>query len=410
MRTILINTGTELLLGDVINTHLAFIAREIFELGLRIEEQRAVPDGTAIQEALREVFSRAQIVFVTGGLGPTSDDVTRDFVADALKLNLHEDSNVREAIRSRLASRGVPMPDSIWRQAQIPAGGEVLPNENGTAPGIYLRANINRELASPHLFLLPGPPRELQPMFRHFVLPVVRGLTRDSPKPAIAKFRIARMGESVIEEKIGREVAAIPNLEIGYCARPAEVDLRVIGAPESVAKASEVIRAQIGAAIFSSSDEALARVLVRTLARRGETLALAESCTGGFLAHKITNVAGASEVLLGGFVTYSNEEKIRALGVSAEALGECGAVSERVALEMAHGALERTGATHAIATTGIAGPSGGTIEKPVGTVYVGIASPDQPAQCEKLFFPGERETFKKLVAQHAFDLLRKRLL
>lgn len=410
MQVQVINTGTELLLGDVINTHLAFIAREIFRFGLRVEEQRAVPDGVAIQSALRDVFSRAGIVFVTGGLGPTSDDITRELVAEGLGLELREDATVREAIRSRLELRRVPTPESIWRQARVPAEGEVLPNANGTAPGIYLRANINPSIRSPHIFLLPGPPRELQPMFRDFVLPILSSLLPERGEIALRKFRVARMGESIIEEKVGRRLTAIAGLEIGYCARPAEVDVRVIGAPAAVAEAAGIIERGLGSAIFAANEEQLAEVLVRILTKRGETLAVAESCTGGLLAHKITNVVGASKVLLGGFVSYSNEEKIRSLGVSAATLEEFGAVSENTAREMVEGARQKTGSTHAIATTGIAGPSGGTAEKPVGTVFVAIASANGATQCERLFFPGERETFKELVAQHALDLLRRRLV
>jgi nicotinamide-nucleotide amidase len=409
MRLAVINTGTELLLGDVINTHLAFIAQEILPFGLRVAEQRTVPDGDTIKSNLADVFRQADIVFVTGGLGPTSDDITRELVADFLELDLREDPDVREAIRSRLRSRGIPMPVSIWRQAQIPAGGEVLPNTNGTAPGIYLHANINSRIASPHLFLLPGPPRELQPMFRDFALPILQRLTSGSDEIAVRKFRVARTGESVIEEKIGSELAAILGLEIGYCARPAEVEVRVIGTPGAVAEASKIIQSRLGHAIFSAQEEQLAQVVVRTLSRRRETLALAESCTGGLIAHKITNVAGASDVFLSGFVTYSNEEKMRVLGVLPETLAAYGAVSEGVAMEMAQGSLERAAASHAIATTGIAGPGGGTAEKPVGTVFVAIASRGQATQCEKFFFPGARETFKELVAQYALDLLRMRL-
>jgi nicotinamide-nucleotide amidase len=408
LRTVVINTGTELLLGDVINTHLAFIARELFRFGLRVEEQRTVPDGAAIQEAMRDVFPRAEIVFVTVGLGPTSDDITRELVADFLGLQLQQDATVCESIRNRLALRGIDMPESIWRQAQVPAGGEVLPNENGTAPGIYLRANIN--MSSPHLFLLPGPPRELEPMFRAFVLPILSGLTRGAKNIAIRKFQVARMGESVIEKAIGGELAGIRGIEIGYCARPAEVEVRVIGEPAAVAEAANVIESKLNQSIFSANEEKLGEVLVLELTRRSETLALAESCTGGLLANKITNVPGASKVLPGGFVTYSNEEKVRALGVAPEALAEYGAVSERVAIAMAHGARERTGATHSIATTGIAGPGGGTPEKPVGTVFIAIASQNQPTFCEKYFFPAARETFKELVVQYALDLLRLRLL
>ena len=410
MKTIVINTGTEILLGDVLNTHLAFIAREIFQFGLRIDEQRAIPDGDAIQTALADVSSWAEIVFVTGGLGPTSDDITRELVAGYLQLPLVENPIVREAIRSRLAARRIPITKRIWRQALVPAGAEVLPNENGTAPGLYLRTKINPAVPSPHLFLLPGPPRELQPMFRNFVAPVLHRITAELKKDAMRTFRIANMGESIIERKIGDLVFAIPGIELGYCARPGEVDVRIIGSAEAVAQAEKIIREKLSNAIFSASDESLAAVLIRLLSEGGQTLALAESCTGGFLADQITNVPGASKVFVAGYVTYSNEEKIRTLGVSCESIEKFGAVSEQVATEMAAGIRIRTGATHGIATTGVAGPSGGSAEKPVGTVFAGLSSENQPARCEKFFFPSDRETFKQLVAQRAFDLLRKRLM
>jgi len=410
MRVIVINTGTEILLGDVLNTHLAFIAREIFHFGLRIDEQRTIPDGNAIESTLADVSSRTEIVFVTGGLGPTSDDITRELVAGYLQLPLLEDAIVRETIRSRLAARRIPTTKRIWRQALVPAGADVLANENGTAPGLYLPANVNPAVPSPHLFLLPGPPRELQPMFRNFVAPFLYRITAESKKDAMRAFRIANMGESIIEKKIGDLVLAIPEIELGYCARPGEVEVRVIGSAVAVAQAEEIIREKLDNAIFSASDETLAAVLVRLLSEREQTLALAESCTGGFLADQVTNVPGASKVFVAGYVTYSNEEKIRTLGVSRESIEKFGAVSEHVATEMAEGLRIRTGATHGIATTGIAGPSGGSEEKPVGTVFVGLSSENQPTRWEKFFFPSDRETFKQLVAQRAFDLLRRRVM
>ena len=410
MRVIVINTGTEILLGDVLNTHLAFIAREIFQFGLRINEQRTIPDGDTIQSALADVSLRAEIVFVTGGLGPTSDDITREIVAGYLQLPLVEDAIVREGIRSRLAARRIPTTKRIWRQALVPAGADVLPNENGTAPGLYLPANINPGVPLPHLFLLPGPPRELQPMFRNFVAPVLRRITAESKKDAMRTFRVANMGESIIEKKIGDLVLAVPGIELGYCARPGEVEVRVIGSAAAVAQAEKIIREKLGNAFFSASDETLAAVLVRLLSEREQTLALAESCTGGFLADQITNVPGASKVFVAGYVTYSNQEKIRSLGVSRKSIEKFGAVSERVVTEMAEGSRARTGATHGVATTGIAGPGGGSEEKPVGTVFVGLSSENQPARWEKFFFPSDRETFKQLVAQRAFDLLRRKLM
>ena len=410
MRVIVINTGTEILLGDVLNTHLAFIAREIFQFGLRINEQRTIPDGDTIQSALADVSLRAEIVFMTGGLGPTSDDITREIVAGYLQLPLVEDAIVREGIRSRLAARRIPTTKRIWRQALVPAGADVLPNENGTAPGLYLPANINPGVPLPHLFLLPGPPRELQPMFRNFVAPVLRRITAESKKDAMRTFRVANMGESIIEKKIDDLVLAVPGIELGYCARPGEVEVRVIGSAAAVAQAEKIIREKLGNAIFSASDETLAAVLVRLLSEREQTLALAESCTGGFLADQITNVPGASKVFVAGYVTYSNEEKIRTLGVSRESIEKFGAVSEQIATEMAEGLRRRTGTTHGIATTGVAGPTGGSEEKPVGTVFVALSSGNQPTRWEKFFFPSDRETFKQLVALRAFDLLRQRLL
>jgi nicotinamide-nucleotide amidase len=410
MRVIVVNTGTEILLGDVLNTHLPFIAREIFQFGLRIDEQRSIPDGDSIQSALADVFPRSEIAFVTGGLGPTSDDITRELVADYLQLPLVEDATVHEAIRSRLAARRIPATERIWRQALVPTGAEVLPNENGTAPGLYFSAHINPAVPSPHLFLLPGPPRELQPMFTNFVAPILRRMTTESKKAAMQTFRVANMGESIIEKKIGDLVAGVPGIEFGYCTRPGEVDVRVIGSAEAVAKAEEIIRKKLGTAIFTASNETLAAVLVRSLSERKQTLALAESCTGGFLADQITNVPGASKVFVAGYVTYSNEEKIRTLGVSRKSIEKFGAVSEQIATEMTEGLCQRTGATHGIATTGIAGPAGGSEEKPVGTAFIALSSENQPTRWEKFFFPSDRETFKQLVAQRAFDLLRKRLL
>jgi nicotinamide-nucleotide amidase len=410
VRTIVINTGTEILLGDVLNTHLTYLARELLQFGLRIDEQRTIPDGDAIRSTLVDVFPRADLVFVTGGLGPTSDDLTREIVADLLQLPLEENAELRSLIHARLTARRIPTTQRIWRQAQVPVGGQVVQNDFGSAPGIYLPAKINPTVPSPHLFLLPGPPRELQPMFRKFVIPILRGIAPSDSDIALRRFRLANIGESIIERKVGAQLLAIPGLEIGYCARPGEVDLRVSGTAKAVAAAEQIIRSRLADVVFTTEDEDLAKVVVRLLTERGETLALAESCTGGFLSDQITNVPGASRVFLAGHVTYSNDEKVRVLGVQGKSLQENGAVSEEVAREMAEGTRASTQATHAIATTGIAGPTGGTGDKPVGTVFVALASTKQPTLCEKSFFPTDRATFKEIVAQRAFDLLRKRLL
>ena len=404
MRVVVINTGTELLLGDVLNTHLTFIAHEVFPLHLRVERQLAVPDGEAIREALAESLPRADIIFLTGGLGPTTDDLTREITAELLGLELTPDPLLEELISERLRSRGIRMTDRILRQAQVPAGAVVLPNDNGTAPGFYLAATSLR----PHLFVLPGPPRELQPMFAAFVLPILREIVGRETDFDYRNYRIVGMGESYVEEAVGTQLLALAGLEIGYCARMGEVDLRVIGPVAVLQEADRIVRSRLAAFIFSTTAEDLETVIVRRLAEKQSTLAVAESCTGGLLAHRLTNVPGASKVFLAGYVTYSNEVKVAALDVPLGVIAENGAVSEIVARAMAEGARAKANATFALATTGVAGPGGGTEAKPVGTAFIALAGGGETL-VSHFFFPTDRATFKQLVTQTALNLLRRRL-
>jgi nicotinamide-nucleotide amidase len=410
MRTMLINTGTELLLGNVQDAHLAFIAREIFPLGLRIEERRTVPDSEAIRHTLAELFPRCEILFVTGGLGPTSDDITREMVADSLGLELHQDPQLLASLRQKLKIRGIKWAAGIARQSDVPAGAQVLPNENGSAPGLYLKANINPRIPSPHVFVLPGPPRELQPMFRKYVMPILRSLVPPSALLERRQYRIAGVGESLVEEAIGEKVLAIPGIELGYCARPGEVEVRIIGKAEAIEQADAIVRSTLGRSIFSTADETLEEVIVKLLTKRNETLATAESCTGGLIANRITNVPGASAVLVAGYVCYANRAKIEMLNVDPSLIEKHGAVSEPVARALAEHARSCAGSNYALATTGIAGPTGGSPEKPVGTVYVARAQAESETVVKKFFFPTDRETFKQLAAQSALDLLRRKIL
>jgi nicotinamide-nucleotide amidase len=403
----MINTGTELLLGDVLNTHLSFIAREIFPLGLRIDRQVTVPDGDAIRDALRESLN-ADLIFVTGGLGPTTDDITREAIAELFRLELEENAEIANAIRHRLSSRGWKLTDRILRQALVPRGASILPNEHGTAPGLYLPANPGT--GTPHVFALPGPPRELQPMFMNFVLPILQKIAAGESSRAWRNYRITGMGESLVEEAIGEKVLGIPGIELGYCARPGEVDLRLIGDPASIAQADTILRSVLKDSIFSLEKEELEHVVVRLLTERHETVTTAESCTGGMLAHRLTNVPGASKVFPGGFVVYGNEMKANALGIDARLIKKHGAASKPVAAAMAEAARSHNGATHALATTGIAGPSGGTKTKPVGTVYIALASAEEETLVRHFNFASDRETLKRLATQAALNLLRERLL
>src|SRR6266550_4171988 len=410
MRTAILNTGTELLLGDVQDAHLAFIAREIFPLGLRIEERRTVPDGQAIRDALAELFLRAEILFVTGGLGPTSDDITREMVAGLLGLELHQHPQLLASLRQRLQTRGIEWTSVIARQADVPAGAKILPNENGSASGLYLKANINSHIASPHLFALPGPPRELQPMFGRSVMPILHSIVRPSKPFECRIYHVTGIGESLVEEAIGEKISAISGVELGYCSRPGDVDVRIIGESSALGRADKIIRTTLGDSIYSMSEATLEEVIVELLTKRRETLSLAESCTGGLLTNRITNVPGASATLLAGYVVYSNQAKIDVLDVDIKLIEQYGAVSEPVARGLAEGARMRAKSTYALSTTGIAGPAGGSAEKPVGTVYVALASAENETIARKFFFPSDRETFKELAAQAAFDLLRKKLM
>jgi len=406
----LINTGTELLLGDVQDAHLAFVAREILPLGLRIEERRTVPDSDVIRRTLIELFPHCEILFVTGGLGPTTDDITREMVAESLGLELYQDAELLAWLQQRLQIRGIKWTSGIARQADVLAGARVLPNENGSASGFYLKANINPRVPSPHVFVLPGPPRELQPMFMKFAMPILKSIIEVPLLVERRSYRIAGVGESLVENAIGEKVLAIPGIELGYCARPGEVEVRIIGDPKAIGAADAIIRRELGVRIFSDNDETLETVVVRLLKQRKETLASAESCTGGLIANKITNVSGASEVFLAGYVTYANSAKSDVLNVDSELIDKHGAVSEAVARAMAEGARRRAASTHGLATTGIAGPTGGSDEKPIGTVYIALASENSGTIVKKFRFPTDRETFKQLAAQAALDLLRRRLL
>ena len=403
-----LNTGTELLLGEVLNTHAAWFGKQLFPLGLRIARQTTVPDGEAIRQALAECFNRADVVLVTGGLGPTTDDITREAVASLLGLELVPDAEVRRKIETMVAERGYTMRERMLRQTMVPTGAVVLPNDNGSAPGLYLARTPST--GSPHLFLLPGPPRELQPMFTGYVLPILRELCGNALVRECRVYRIVGLGESAVEETIGLRLEARGDLEVGYCARPNEVDLRLIGTREILNEVEPGILASMGSHLFSRKGENLEEWIVTRLRELGLRVATAESCSGGLLAHRLTNVPGASEIFTHGFVTYANAAKISALGVPSPLLEAHGAVSAPVAMAMAEGAREKSGADFALSLTGIAGPGGGSIEKPVGLVFIGLARRGKPTLCKEYRFPRDRETFKQLATQTALDLLRHELI
>lgn len=406
------------MLGFVLNTHQQWLCRQLADAGYEVSRQIAVPDtGPAIQQAVREALGRADFIIVTGGLGPTSDDLTRDFIAALLGRKLRPDPAILAHLETFFSRRSRPMPEKTKVQAQVPEGALVLENPHGTAPGLAIEINPNpfRADSTAWLVMLPGPPRELHPMFAARVLPLL--LQKFPPATGFIchTLRTTGMGESMVEDKIALPLRLLVSagLEIGYCAHYGEVDVRLTArgpdAQKIVAESEAVVRQMLGSHVFGTQDEQLNAVVVRLLTERKETLALAESCTGGYIANRVTNVPGSSAVFLGGFVTYSNAAKQNLLGVRAETLAQHGAVSEPTAREMAQGARARLGADYAIATTGIAGPSGGSADKPVGTVFIALAT----ARHTFVLNPVnqlDRETFKQVTCQQALELLRRQLI
>jgi len=407
------------MLGRVLNTHQQWLCRQLADLGYIVTRQVAVPDtGNDIQQAVRDALARADLVITTGGLGPTSDDITRDLIAEMLGKPLRQDTAVLGHIQQFFTARKRPMPERTSVQAQVPEGALVLHNPHGTAPGLALQVSPNPFRpggAGTWLVMLPGPPRELRPMFTGSVVPLLKRVLPLASGFACRTLKTTGIGESVVQERIAGRLQRLveAGLDVGYCSRPSQVDVRVAAqgaeAAHQVEEAEAIVRRLLGPRIYGVEDDDLETVIVRLLAERKATLALAESCTGGCIAHRVTNVPGASAVLLAGLVTYSNAAKQRFLGVQAETLAQHGAVSEPVAREMAEGARRETQADYALSVTGIAGPSGGTPEKPVGTVFIGLAGPSGTVT-ERNFNPYDRETFKQVTAQQALDLLRRSIL
>ena len=402
------------MLGRVLNTHQQWLCRRLADLGHTVTRQVAVADaGADIQGAVREALDRADWVITTGGLGPTSDDLTRELIAGLLGRKLVQNQAVLAHIESFFAKRNRPRPSKTTVETFVPEGALVFLNQYGTAPGLAMSVNRNGS-GKKWLVMLPGPPRELRPMFDDAVAPLLRRET--SAEMFVCRtLRSTGIGESRVQEMVENDLQplALRGLEIGYCARPGAVDVRLSArGPEAetlVHAGITSVQKNLGANIFGFDDDEIETVVVRLLIEKKRTLALAESCTGGNIAHRVTNISGASDVFLGGVVSYANAAKENFLGVDAGSLQTHGAVSETVAREMAVGAQLRFGSDFALAVTGIAGPGGGSDDKPVGTVFLALATPEG-VEVRRLFNPWERITFKEVTATQALEWLRTRLI
>tara|TARA_B100000965_G_C19561826_1_gene744880 strand:- start:379 stop:1623 length:1245 start_codon:yes stop_codon:yes gene_type:complete len=410
MRVEVINTGSELLLGQVINTNVAFLGQKLAELGIKIERQSSVPDGAIIKNILLEAINRSELIIITGGLGPTHDDVSKEMAAELLDVELEEDLETLEQIRKKIESNGSKMRKINAKQAMVPKGAVILKNNNGTAPGIYLNHSINGN--GVHIFLLPGPPRELNQMYNDSVDPILRGLIEQNSDIIndCKNLFFSGLGESELASRINEIIdSSDPRVEFGYCLKPGGIIFRCVGEKRVVYEAQDKVKESLRKYYLGDGIDSLQEFIVKDLKSKGESLSLAESCTGGLIASLITNVPGASMVFNIGHVTYSNSSKVRVLDVPPDLISLHGAVSQEVVISMAEGSLVKSNSDHSLAVSGIAGPSGATQNKPVGTVYIALASKGMKTVVFNKVYKTDRISFKEKVSMFALDLLRQRL-
>lgn len=416
MRAELVFVGTELLLGEILNTNAQYLSQMLARHGIDVFFQTTVGDNMArLTATLQQAVSRADVVITTGGLGPTLDDLTREAVSAVLERPLREDPRLISFLEDYFAQRGIAMTDNNRRQAQVPEGGEPLDNPVGTAPGLWL------DTGDVVVVCLPGPPRELIPIFEGQVLPRLGARRGDEPGEATVRLhsrvlKVVGLPEASVEDRLVDLLTGQSDPTMALYARRGEIHIRLATkaataqeAESRFAPVEKEMAQRLGHHLFGADDDLLEAVVGRDLARRGLTLAVAESCTGGLVGHRITNVPGSSAYFLLGLTTYSNQAKEDLLAVPAAVLAEHGAVSAETAVAMAAGARRRAGSHVAVAITGIAGPGGGTPDKPVGTVYLAAAGGPEPL-VRRLAQRGTREDIKERSATNALALLREYIL
>ena len=406
----LLTLGDELLLGLTANGHLTYIGAQLGRRGVLLQRNVTITDeADAIVEAFRESWARADVIITTGGLGPTCDDRTREAIATVLGQKLVFDQEIVKAIEARFSRLGRKMTENNLKQAYRFERGDVLPNAHGTAPGLWV------EQDGKVLVMLPGPPNELQPMFAEQVVPRLakRGLLLD--REAYVQVRSAGVGESALEMKLQPIFDRYGDaLSIAFCAHQGQVDVRV-SSPSGVLTFTELdviaseCAALLGEDFMCFGADPMAKVVGDLLRGKEQTLAVAETATGGMLASAFTDICGASKFFAGGCVCYSNESKMQLLDVPECLLKQHGAVSAENAVAMAVGAAERLGADYGLAITGFSGPCGGTNENPVGTIYIALHSP-QGVWSKKLHYPGPRATVNRRAVMAALDWLRRELV
>lgn len=401
----LISVGTELLMGNILNTNAQYISQKLADIGINCFLQTTVGDNTArLEEAVHNALNRADLVILTGGLGPTCDDLTKETVSAAFEKELVLDDASLAYIKKRFVAMGKEMTPNNIKQAMFPRNCIILPNPNGTAPGCIVEDDKKAAI------LLPGPPNEMKPMFDASVMPYLE--KRSGYKLYSRMIRIFGKGESSVEYEL-RDLMDGENPTVAPYALASEVKLRVTArcinereGEKLVAPVISQIRERLGSVVYSDEGKELHEVCADLLLMNGKSIAVAESCTGGMLASKFVSIPGSSRWFLEGCVTYSNEAKLKRLNVSAKTLESVGTVSRQTALEMARGIMKTSGADIGLSTTGIAGPDGGTEEKPVGLVYIALVS-GKKEEVRELHLAGDRNRIRNLACLHVLDLLRR---
>lgn len=405
----IIAIGSELLTPDKTDTNSLWLTEKLNDIGIEVMLKTIVgDDGARLEEAVRDAMRRSDIVITTGGLGPTADDITRQFTASAIGRELVYHDDIEEHLRERFRNWGRDMPEINKRQAYVIDGAEILPNPNGSAVGMLA------ELDGKILAILPGPPRENQPMFTDHVFPKLKAIAGE----VFVKRRILRvsgMGESAVDEIAAPIYTSYADVQTSILFNRSEVEIHINARADSADEAestanklADELAAALGKAVFAMNGETMEEVVGIRLKARGETLAVAESCTGGLIGQRLTDVAGSSAYFMEGAITYSNDAKMRTLGVSPEILSMHGAVSAECAEAMAAGMRRYAGTDHAISVTGIAGPDGGSVEKPVGTVFIGYSGANGDKSL-KIVLPGDRYLIRWRASQAALDYLRRQL-
>jgi len=406
----IIAVGSELLTPEKTDTNSLWLTEKLMGIGVEVKLKTIVGDDEArLEETIRDALERSDIVITTGGLGPTEDDVTRQVSARAAGRELKYHDDLEAELRERFRRWGREMPEINKRQAFVIDGADILPNPNGSAVGMML----NDE--GKFLVVLPGPPREMQPMFEDHVLETLRSVAGNV---AVVRrlLRVSGMGESAVDELIAPIYKSYPAVQTSILFNRTEIEIHLFASAKSEAEGAAVLdelasklAEKLGPAVFAMNGETMEEVVGDLLKQRKETVAVAESCTGGMIGMRLTDVAGSSAYFLEGVITYSNEAKKRALGVPADTLESFGAVSSQTAEAMARGVRERAATDYGIAVTGIAGPDGGSEEKPVGTVFIGYAD-SKVTKSLRLTLPGDRYLIRWRSSQAALDYLRRQIM